>query len=459
LERKQTVVSLFLMILGTLGVLGGCSLYKKGSPTAPNFSKPPATPTPTWTPQFTAPLTATPPITPTFTSTPTPTPAATDTFTFTPTATFTACAAGFAASSYTFNSSVECWQYELTPAGVSPSHAWDGAVGAASPGSVSLHIPFSNVNQQVVYATSFGSTPANLANKRITLRFRVDSWRNLAGTADANINTYPGGAKIIVKTGSSWVYGSCQWQNITTTGSWQTLTLNVSSPYESNGGYDPTQVVQIGLELNTNSSIDADGFGTAIVHVDDVIVEDLFTPTPTATPGGAAGWTFDSGITPWSIETNGSTAAVAAASAIAWDGAVDVGGSSSSGSASLFAPFTTNNQDLLVANSFQSSPISLTGKAVTVRVRVDSCVGADLTNSPLLAQVVLKAGTDWTYGSGAWISLTSTGTWFNVTIPSVDAVYSSALSSQVIQAAVAFRTGSAGTYGNTVIHIDNWLYQ
>jgi len=90
---------------------------------------------------------------------------------------------------------------------------------------------------------------------------------------------------------------------------------------------------------------------------------------------------------------------------------------------------------------------------------VDSCLGADLANSPLLAQVVLKAGSGWTYGAGTWVNLTATGTWFNVTIPSVDAVYTSALSSQVIQAAVEFQTGSSGIYGNTVIHVDNWLYQ
>jgi hypothetical protein len=232
------------MILGTLGVLGGCSLYKKGSPTAPSFAKPTATLTPTWTPQFTYTITATPTITPTYTR-PHTHPRRHGYLHLHPDGDLHGLHRGFAASSYRFNSSVECWQYELTPTGVTLL-CLDGTFGDASQGSVSLRIPFTGVNQQVVYATSFGSTPANLANKRITLRFRVDSWRNLAGTADANINTYPGGAKIIVKTGSGWVYGSCQWQNITTTKNWQTLTLNVSSPYESNGGYDPTQVCRSG---------------------------------------------------------------------------------------------------------------------------------------------------------------------------------------------------------------------
>jgi hypothetical protein len=346
-----------------------------------------------------------------------------------------------------------CWKIEYDPNALSPTAGWDGSVGNTSAGSVSLRVPFTGTGQQVLYAVTFGSTPMNLAGKRITLCFRVDSW------ASSNLGTYPAGAKIVVKTGSSYAYGASTWQNILSAGSsWVTLSMDVSSV----SGIDPTTVEQIGLELDTNSG---GTFGTALFHLDDVTVADINTPTYTPTPGGALGWTFDTSLQSWGIDASGTTAAVTAAGSLAvWDGTVDVNNSSLSGSVSLFVPFTTTSQQFLIDNNIGSSGVTLnlTGKAVTVKVRVDSCVGADLASSPIIAQVVLKSGTGWVYAGGAWANLTATGTWFDVIISSVSALtttYTSFDPTQVIQVGVAFQTGSSGTYGATVFHVDNWLYQ
>jgi hypothetical protein len=484
LKRKQNILGIFAAVLVVGGVISGCSLYKKNSPTAPDYSKQNTatiTFTPTWTGVTTSTQTPTPTITqtPTITATPTITNThvnATDTVTATPTVTSTstvtttftwtptACSGGYYASSYTFDTSTLCWQYELTPTGVSPTYAWDGTVGS---GSVSLNIPFNGTSQQAVFAISFGSSPADLTGKRIIIHYRVDSWKNKAGTTDATLNTYPAGVKAIVKTGSSWVYGASPnpWQNITatSTSSWSAVTLDVSSPDQSYSGYSSAKVVQIGLEINTNSTIDSGGYGTAVFHIDDVTITDISTPTPTATPGGAAGWTFASAsdMTGWVVDSSDTSASIYAGSVAAWDGTT---GYTANGSVSLYVPFSTNSEKILLADSFSSSPISMTGKTITAKVKVDwagTCSGADLANSPILAQIVVKSGTGWVYADSTPVSLTSTGTWFTLTMlansptssnPGYDPV-------SIIQAAVKIQTGSSGTYCPAVLHVDDWLYQ
>jgi hypothetical protein len=455
------------------GVISGCNLHKKNGPAAPDYSKPntsTATFTITATGVYSSTYTNTPTITltPTITFTPTitnthvnatdtvtntSTVTSTATVTATPTSTPTACSGSYS-TSYTFDSSDMCWKVEYDPNNLSPTAGWDGSAGNASAGSVSLRVPFTGASQQVLYAVTFGSTPTNLTGKRITLCFRVDSWAN------SNLGTYPGGAKIVVKTGSAYTYGASTWQNILSAGSaWVTLSMDVSTV----SGIDPTMIEQIGLELNTNSG---GTFGAAVFHIDDVTVTDIVAPTSTATPGGPQGWKFDSSLQSWGIDGSGSTAAVTAAGSLAvWDGTVDAENSSSSGSVSLYVPFTTIQQQFLVDDSIGSAgmTLDLTGKAVTVKVRVDSCVGADLASSPIIAQVVLKSGSGWVYAGGSWVNLTATGTWFDVTVPNVSALTTSANptfdSSQIIQVGVAFQTGSAGTYGATVFHVDDWLYQ
>jgi len=152
---------------------------------------------------------------------------------------------------------------------------------------------------------------------------------------------------------------------------------------------------------------------------------------------------------------------VTAGSLSAWDGTVDVNNTALSGSASLYVPFSGTSQQILFADSFQTPTLDLSGKTVSVKIMVDSWAGADLANSPAIAQIVLKS-TGWIYAGSAWVNLTTTGSWITLTMPNASTPTSSNTgydATQIIQAAVIIQTGSSGTYGPARFHVDDWLYQ
>jgi hypothetical protein len=392
------------------------------------------------------------------TDTVTNTPTITFTSTMTPTFTVTAtsCTQGSLQPVYSFDNTLECWttkegygEITGTTLSISSVSSYSGT------GCLEALAPFTAPSQFIQLQNAF-VTPSDLTGKAMRCWVKVSSQVMGSGTCTVHLFdqttsnwTWEQGSDVIIPNSAHDTWVSIGW----------------SPTYSGNS----TNVVCIGLQVYAGG---AGSPTTGGVYLDQFEVYDTVptsTPTITPTPGGALGWHFDSssevGLAAWSIDLNGgSTAAVTAGSLSAWDGTVDVNNSSSSGSASIYVPFTTISQQLLVADSVGSSgtTLNLTGKAVTVKVRVDSCVGADLASSPIIAQVVLKSGSGWVYGAGSWVNLTATGTWFTLTIPSVSALtstYPTFDPTQVIQAAVAFQTGSAGTYGATVLHIDDWLYQ
>jgi hypothetical protein len=130
---------------------------------------------------------------------------------------------------------------------------------------------------------------------------------------------------------------------------------------------------------------------------------------------------------------------------------------------SIYAPFTTIDQTFLLADSFNSTPINLSGKAISVKVRVDSWTGPALSSNPGVAWIVLKSTKDtWIAAQGAAVNLDSTGSWITLTIPNASTPYQSNPNydaTQIIQAAVVIESPGAGTVGAAVFHVDDWLYQ
>ena len=386
------------------------------------------------------------------TDTVTNTPTITFTSTMTPTFTVTAttCTQGSLQSVYTFDNTLECWTAkegygEVTGTILSITNA-SPAVGS---GCMAAYAPVTVKNQYIQLQNAFLSPP-DLTNKAFRCRVKASPEVG-TGTCTAHFFTQNG----------SWNWEQSGDFSFTSDDGWKTISW--TPPFA--GG--STVINCIGVQLYSNSASNPTPGNFYLDNFEVYDTAPTSTPTITPTPGGVvvAGWHFDSDITGWGIDGSGTDAAVTAAGSLAaWDGTVDVNSNASSGSASIYVPFTTISQKLLVADSVGGSGVTLnlTGKAVTVKVRVDSCVGADLANSPIIAQVVLKSGSGWVYGAGSWVNLTATGTWFTLTIPSVSALtstYPTFDPTQVIQVAVAFQTGSSGTYGATVLHIDDWLYQ
>jgi len=283
------VTALTLALITTVG----CSIKKNGA-TAPNFAVPntptnsytpgalTSTPTHSFTRTYTVTNTPTPVNTPTGTLTP-PTATSTSTATYTPTntptvtSTFTPCTAGAYAPAFDFDSNLQCWQLDWNPLPLAVVSAWDGAEGNPAAGSISLYVPFSGTGQQMVFADTFGSTPTDLTGKIATVNVRLYSGLN---TSSANL----GYVRLIVKSGSGYVYASSAPAYLDSSApAWVPVTLNFDSPVVQNSGFLESQIVQFGVEIDTNTS---GTFVPAVLHIDHFVVSSgpTYTPTNTLSP-------------------------------------------------------------------------------------------------------------------------------------------------------------------------------
>jgi len=235
----------------------------------------------TSTPSFTFTTTPLPPTqtatnSPTHTATSTPTNTSTvcqiagtpctSTSTFTPTSTPTITNTPTPLPGWHFDSNLQTWSIGYNPASLATQLVWDAAVGNPAAGSASLYVPFSGPsNQQITF--SLGISPTDMTGKTFSAMLRLDSGMNSNAT-------YPGNANIYLKSTGAYIYGGSLATNLdSTSGSptWVTLTLNADSPNGTvNGGYTPTDIREIGIQINTSST----GSGTyvpAIFHIDEFI--------------------------------------------------------------------------------------------------------------------------------------------------------------------------------------------
>ncbi len=142
-------------------------------------------------------------------------------------------------------------------AGASFLLQWSGSVDvnadSATPGSMKVTATFTNWDQwwEVEMngpADSLGN-PLNLTNKLITAQIKI-----IQGTS-SNPN-YPFVARIFLKTGSGYVWGSSPFTNISALNTWYRLVLDTAAPDGVPIGqtFDPTQPKQLGVTLNTGGA-------------------------------------------------------------------------------------------------------------------------------------------------------------------------------------------------------------
>lgn len=161
---------------------------------------------------------------------------------------------------------------------VEPSISFDSTAGdtmnpGGDQGSMKVQIPFTAYNQQTLIQWIFPGTPMDLSNKTLFARVRFDSGGN------PNVMSNPNGFRLVVKTGSGYVYGPSQYFNLTQNGP-QTMFVEYDFPMtvpnaSANAGWDPTQAVAIEIEFDTGggpaANVDAGGGPTmATFHVDTI---------------------------------------------------------------------------------------------------------------------------------------------------------------------------------------------
>jgi hypothetical protein len=157
-------------------------------------------------------------------------------------------------------------------AGVATS-GWDGTQGyPAAPGSIKLSIPFDAYGQFIDFDKNFGASAVQDWSGRtsVKVRFKV--------TAGLNPDpAYPAIAQAYIQ--SPTYAGSFGYSSITQSTDWQVASVDLH-PASPPTGYDPAQIIQVGLIIKTITPTIPDGGAgpsgpptAATVYVDSVWVE------------------------------------------------------------------------------------------------------------------------------------------------------------------------------------------
>jgi hypothetical protein len=151
---------------------------------------------------------------------------------------------------FTFDTSVQGWDLNnynnpndqnlgVVPApGVAPpSLAETPTDGNPNPGALQLTVEFTDLNQYVNPEINFAQPGVNLAGKTLTAQVKL-----VSGSIPL------GGVQFYASTGSSYVFGGNFYSASSfPVGQWVPVTLNLSSVTAP--GFDPTQVVQLGVQF------------------------------------------------------------------------------------------------------------------------------------------------------------------------------------------------------------------
>jgi len=138
--------------------------------------------------------------------------------------------------------------------------------GSPDPGALQLDIPYSAASQYVSTGVNIDPPGVDLTGKTIKAMVKIVSGY---GSAD-DIMTAPANAKLYVKTGANYVYASASVANVTSIGTWTAIDFNTKFPdYNADkDAYDPTQVLEIGIQFDTNSA--STTASPAVVLVDNI---------------------------------------------------------------------------------------------------------------------------------------------------------------------------------------------
>ncbi|HZY08005.1 MAG TPA: hypothetical protein VFE69_09680, partial [Ilumatobacteraceae bacterium] len=144
--------------------------------------------------------------------------------------------------------------------------------GSPSPGSLQVVAPFDGKNQHFDVQSPSLAPLQNWTGGTLHVRIRITDGSLSAGA----------GAQLFVKTTMQYVYGG-SYVNFPTTGqgNWKDFTIALDSPMTKNTGYDISQAISYGVQVNTGSSVAAQGSVT--FEIDSFAVSGVAT--------GAAGTT------------------------------------------------------------------------------------------------------------------------------------------------------------------------
>jgi hypothetical protein len=163
---------------------------------------------------------------------------------------------------WTFDDDVQSFRIgfaEPATLGDDSSATHSSAEGEPDDGSVELTIPFDGPDQTVEVGVTLPAA-FDLTSKTLAARVRLDS-------GFFGVTPEPGGAKLFVKTGSSFTYADGAWSDLVP-GEWVTVVFDLDDP-DFDEGFDPRDVVELGVTFKSTSAADA-GWTTATLYLDTV---------------------------------------------------------------------------------------------------------------------------------------------------------------------------------------------
>jgi hypothetical protein len=165
--------------------------------------------------------------------------------------------------------------------GASPTLSFDSTAGSPDPGALKVVAPYTGPNQYVDIQKSMTNTPQDWRGKTLYVRIKVVS------------GTYPGGAQVYAITvPNQYVFGGT-FTNVAANNNWQEFSVNLDNPMTANAGYDPEQVIIVGVQLNTGSA--GASATTVTFNIDSFSIDPPLGGT--AGSGGGGGATGTGGTT------------------------------------------------------------------------------------------------------------------------------------------------------------------
>jgi len=145
---------------------------------------------------------------------------------------------------------------------------WDSTTGDPSAGSIQATLPFNAYNQS--YTVQSDVAPAaDLSGKTLHAKVMLDK-------VDGGASSIPSGYVILFAQSNGFKYASGSGTGLTA-GTWTDVTMTVSTPEGTKTtGYDPTQIIQVGIQIGVGGMPDGGVFGAEIqpkIHIDSIVAQ------------------------------------------------------------------------------------------------------------------------------------------------------------------------------------------
>jgi hypothetical protein len=159
--------------------------------------------------------------------------------------------------------------FKFPDGGAAPALTFDSTIGDPAAGSAKLVVPFNSYGQQLDTQLNPGTgSPLNLMGKTLHAKVRLDSGTFTAGYINFHVSAPDYSHYAQASTGSI---------NATTLGTGQWVDLSIDLSAVTLAGFDPSKVIQVGVQFGTGSGPEGGAFPTSTqpctFHIDSIVAQ------------------------------------------------------------------------------------------------------------------------------------------------------------------------------------------